>query len=103
MTQFDRTTEAKAMDLALNSFQVTDPERDCCCRSYKKGRNSTRESLEILARAIESCDKHGRRLDFPQTAERRAAIVNTMNEEIYHAIAAVKARGDWPLSAGEGE
>lgn len=83
MSQFDQTTEKKAHDW------WRDNSRFCTgnlTNAYRSGRNSAKESLEILARALlEIRDKHpGDAVEWSML-KADAAIYN------------VRARGDWPL------
>lgn len=76
-TQFDETTEKKA---EAHSHAPDEHE------SFIAGRNSTRGSLEILARNLDWF-----------LSEYNEWDAGRMHEEITNTIAAVKARGDWPL------
>lgn len=88
MSQFDKSTERKAEEHA----SANAPEGLVCptrLYAFTEGRNSAKESLLILARAL---------LRFNPLTERD----NWDYNERAKAIAAVKRLGDWPLAeAGE--
>lgn len=76
MSQFDETTEKKAV--------FHDPFGGS--GAFKEGRNSAKESLEILARALSTISKPH------DTASITSLLIVAMD-----AIRQVKVRGDWPL------
>lgn len=75
-TQFDETTQRLSEEKATAGQNFND--RLC----WRSGRNSTKESLAILARAVEEVSSFD--VDDPM-------------DHLHRAIAAVKSRGDWPL------
>lgn len=79
MSQFDSTTEKKSEEFA-KSGAVLDKNEFPYGWGFQEGRNSAKESLEILARFVEAA---------PRSMD--------LLHEAQQAIAAVKARGDWPL------
>lgn len=87
MSQFDQTTEKKAEDLCLNSFQTFDPKTDCCGRAFIKGRNSAKESLVIFAKYL-----HRQGCSCFQTHNGPLQICLRCV-----TIGAIQDRGDWPL------
>lgn len=86
MTQFDQTTEKKAGEFALGPEGSHDKSwtNEMLSKGFTEGRNSAKESLEILARA----------LDFHTGT---CVTAEGQRTSAAHAIAQVKARGDWPL------
>lgn len=87
MSQFEGSTEKKA---AAAHAMIADTKDLLALKweyieAWKCGRNSARESLEILARALESIAKASAQIWEARVAE--------------EAIAAVKQRGDWPIEA----
>lgn len=87
MTPFDKNTEKLAMEVlkAQNPFMDGDDFKD----GFAAGRNSARESLMILARAVERY--------YGVSARGPDGFIEYASE----AIVAVKARGDWPLEEGD--
>jgi len=88
MIQFDITTRVKASDFSgeYSGNEFNDPMRE----AFKRGRESAKESLAILARAIQFALIYD-----PDTD--RYKIKHTAYPKLKEAIAEVKARGDWPL------
>lgn len=89
MTDFDKSTERKAeeyLDDTRKKYPNELFEKHALKYDFTAGRNSAKESLEILARDVEisacNCDSR-----YEVTCHR------------CETIAAVKARGDWPLEA----
>jgi hypothetical protein len=95
MSQFDETTERKAREifekenphLANDTYYKDNPDKSMTIRAARDCRNSTKASLEILARGMREISNW---TDDPESAY----IAR-------HAIAQVKARGDWPLPPEE--
>lgn len=91
MSQFDQTTEKKSEEYCPDR-DVTIPGRGKIHIRHSKregfeaGRNSTKASLEILARAVEKCANEK---------------FNPVRGAALEAIAQVKANGDWPLGENE--
>lgn len=54
---------------------------------HKAGAEPRDELIEKLAEKLSACDKLGRQLELPLEAVQRAALINKVNEEIFHAIA----------------
>lgn len=98
MSQFDETTEKKAEDYR-NSYVL---RHDLHRIGFTVGRNSAKESLEILARAV----LHYERMFEDWAMSSGAQTLEQARDpesKATKAIAAVKARGDWPLpDAGKG-
>lgn len=86
MSQFDENTKRKALewDANCNNWRSGSTQA-LAVRAYEGGRNSAKESLEILARALTSLLKSE---DFGNPCT---------DKFIEDKIAAVKQRGDWPL------
>lgn len=101
MSQFDQTTEKKAEEFTELAVRVNckyTPEAQKedygfgISHGFKNGRNSTKASMEILARAaaeIEELDSD----PFNHHKDASKCAICKMKE----AIAQVKANGDWPL------
>lgn len=91
MSQFDQTTEAKAKDFAptgsgMNYHGGPGWWTEDMRKGFTAGRNSTKASMEILARALKDVAyKHPECFCMDQVG---------IAEQ---AIAQVKANGDWPL------
>lgn len=91
--QFDETTERKARE---DHAMIPDTKDVLALKweyiaAWKAGRDSAKESLEILATAMEEISgKFGdtTQLGFDRQIDKKLAA---------ETIAQVKARGDWPL------
>jgi hypothetical protein len=93
MTDFDKTTEKlieKKYPWRVQEPNPTPYERE----GFEAGRSSAKESLEILARAVEHYESFRWRHVFQLWPFTRSDVVSRRATK---AIAAVKARGDWPL------
>ena len=84
MSQFDETTENKAEEYAISKLPLNFYWKEAYKTAFKETRNSAKESLAILARA----------LDFHEGS---CVTAEGQRSSAAYAIAAVKARGDWPL------
>lgn len=91
MTDFDKTTERKAEECPAVPWNTP------MINGFKAGRSSAKESLEILAKAMEEevAEDCGCGFDEPMGEGYRGGTCR-----LHEAIAAVKARGDWPLPEG---
>jgi hypothetical protein len=100
MTDFDKTTEKLANEFANAAKASTATHKIRRYNAHFAGRNSAKESLEILARAIFTA--HGYMGDF-DCSKYCDPSVNfhepecCISVDFKKAIAAVKARGDWCL------
>jgi hypothetical protein len=94
LSQFDETTERKASEHRHKTAEIELSPISC----FKSGRNSAKDSLEILARAVDDMQA-----PLPLDENPKLTIGETL--EIFSkrmmvgikAIAQVKERGDWPL------
>lgn len=87
MSQFDESTVRKAEEYKESFPKFETPAFNWRHVSgFKAGRNSAKESLEILAKKFEW-----------MLSEYNEWEASRMLDEINEAIAKVKARGDWPL------
>lgn len=86
MSQFDQTTEKK-----VEAYCKPEGYLDCAYNEadFKAGRNSTKASMEILARALREIDL-GTGYYGAQAMEYKTIAAA--------AITKVKANGDWPLA-----
>lgn len=89
MSQFDETTE----HIAHESFS------ECLCggcvswrSGIRKGRNSTKSSMEILARAVDEVETAVvfKRMELPE-------LLQAIHHKLREAKRKIKANGDWPL------
>ena len=108
MSQFDQTTQRLKIE-----HQAERPYAFDVCHMYslERGRNSAKESLEILARALHAAHKRMKFMeqwledhlvaeDFKDCQEIGMRPENYIGKgctEIALAKTQVKARGDWPL------
>lgn len=90
MSQFDQTTEKKAGEERDNVWHHRYPmSKDYSPEGmFSRGRNSTKASMEILARALQEIDL-GTGYYGAQAREYKTIAAA--------AITKVKANGDWPL------
>lgn len=102
MTDFDRTTERKAVEYAEN--RVSDPQHQIMIiDGFTAGRRSVKESLEVLARAVAQIEKRFADEDsggLPHPS-RGPSMAWAMYSDAKVAIAAVTKAGNWPLPSGE--
>ena len=91
MSDFEKTTERKAAEYGVeHNFQRQDK-----VRAFKAGRNSAKESLEIACRALDQSSSHSMYCIVEGRPTAKAGECDACD-----AIAAVKARGDWPAPEG---
>lgn len=94
MSQFDQTTEEKAGELFFalpGSSEICVDQARAVAKDF---RNSTKASMEILARALVDLEQcRGRRSGISDMHGWKHAMAALATE----AIAQVKANGDWPL------
>lgn len=76
--QFDETTQRKAEEYSIDAAHSGFGKPNV---AYAYGRNSTRNSMEVMALAIRE----------------EATAQSGTNQTLEEAIAAVKSAGDWPL------
>ncbi len=93
MSQFDLTTENLRQQSAELGFEILGRHED-----WAAGRNSAKESMENLARALEAVRYSGAcfcavSIGHPNMGGSHANSCRVATE----AIDKVKARGDWPL------
>lgn len=86
MSQFDETTDARGKEIYEDSYS----KRGAFC----SGRNSTKDSLQILAWAVE---------EKPCNCVDSGMAPRMIKCQRCHDISQVKANGDWPLDSGEEE
>lgn len=115
MSQFDQSTEKLAGEhadkycgkISEQQNQLGTMMRNAAVKDFSEGRNSAKETLEILARAlVEGVAKCELLLlaasDFVEKQKRddTELFMRDLREksaQIKHCIAAVKAQGNWPL------
>ncbi len=97
-SQYDKTTEEKAKDQALNiNAGLVCPTK---FYAFTAGRDSARESLVILARAVEYYANHESVIKeaYHSNDERQITCVHTfINHKAKEAKARLIETGNWPL------
>lgn len=117
MSQFDETSHSKAEEYA--KWLSANPQfqtslKDSPATDFRTGRNSAKESLSILARALEKISKSKGYTRLADCCVDKTCHINSESgscsfqtgvhygnndraAESNEAIAALKALGDWPL------
>lgn len=83
MSQFDETTKARAAEHSLGRVPI--PALD-----FTAGRNSAKDSLEILARAVKN-------IESVAVIGSTSKVFRDIAKHCREATASTRARGDWPL------
>lgn len=103
MSDFDKSTNRKAKEVFGRWAGYPVISASHVEQEFKDGRNFTKESLLILARALNAADLGLAGIMESEDIECRAdedcdhCVAVWSQLQITEAIAAVKARGDWPL------